>query len=54
MSQSYVPFSELANNTVFKVLDKEEAKNKYGDTLVIHLEQNPIDNKYGKDVMIKT
>ena len=54
MNQYYIPFSQLAINTVFKILDKEETENKYGETLVIYLEQNPHDNKYGEDVIIKT
>ena len=54
MIQYYVPFSKLAVDTVFKILDKEESENKHGETLVIYLEQNPTDNKYGEDVMIKT
>ena len=44
----------MAVDTVFKILDKVESKNKYGETLVIYLEQNPADNKYGSDVIIKT
>ena len=51
MNQYYVPFSKLAVDTVFKNLDKEESENKYGETLVIYLEQNPADNKYGEDVI---
>ena len=53
MNQYYVPFSELGLDTVFKILDKEESENKYGETLVIYLEQYPTDNKYGSDVIIK-
>ena len=44
----------MAVDTVFKIHDKEESENKYGETLVINLEQNPADNKYGPDVIIKT
>ena len=44
----------MAVDTVFKILDKEESESKYGETLVIYLEQNPADNKYGSDVIIKT
>ena len=54
MNQYYVPFSKLAVDTVFKILDEEESEKKYGETLVIYLEQNPNDNKYGQDVIIKT
>ena len=54
MNQYYIPFSRLAVDTVFKILDKEESENKCGERLVIYLEQNPADNKYGEDVMIKT
>ena len=54
MNQYYIPFSNLAVNTVFKILDKEESENKYGEILVIYLEQNPDDNRYGEDVIIKT
>ena len=54
MNQYYVPFSKLAVDTVFKILDKEKSENKHGETLVIYLEQNPIDDKYNKDIIIKT
>ena len=54
MNQYYVPFSKLAVDTVFKILDKEESENKFGETLVIYLEQNPADNRCGEDVIIKT
>ena len=54
MNQLYVPFSKLAVDAVFKILDKEKSVNKYGETLVIYLEQNPADHNYGSDVMIKT
>ena len=53
MNQYYVPFSKLAVDTVFKILDKEESESKYGETL-IYLEQNPIDNKYGEDFIMIT
>ena len=53
MNQYYVPFSKLAVDTVFKILDKEDSENKYGETLFIYLEQDPIDNKYGEDVIRK-
>ena len=54
MNQYYVPFSKLAVDTVFKILDKEESENKYGETLVIYLAQNSADNKYCSDVIIIT
>ena len=54
MNQFYIPFSKLAVDTIFKILDKEKSVNKYGETLVIYLEQSPADNKYGEDIMIKT
>ena len=53
MTQYYIPFSKLAVDAVFKILDKEESENKYGETLVIYLEQNPADNKYGEGIIIK-
>ena len=54
INQFYIPFSKLAVDTVFKILDKEESEKKYGETLVIYLEQNPADNKYSEDIIIKT
>ena len=54
MSQLYVPFSKLTVDAVFKILDKEKSKTKFGETLVIYLEQNPADNNYDADVIIKT
>ena len=54
MHQLYVPFSKLAVDAVFKILDKEKSVNKYGETLVIYLEQGPADHNYGSDVIIKT
>ena len=54
MNQFYIPFSKLAVDTIFKILDKEKSENRYGETFVIYLEENPADNKYGEDVMIET
>ena len=54
MNQLYVPFSKLAVDAVFKILDKEKSETKYGETLVIYLEQNPADNNYGSGVIMKT
>ena len=53
MNQFYVPFSKLAVDTSFKILDKEKSVNKYGETLVIYLEQNPADDKNGEDIITK-
>ena len=54
MNQLYVPFSKLAVDAAFKILDKEKSETKYGETLVIYLEQNPADNNYDSGAMIKT
>ena len=54
MSQLYVPFSKLTVDAVFKILDKEKSEIKYGETLVLYLEQNPADDNYDADVIIKT
>ena len=54
MSQLYVPFSKLTVDAVFKILDKEKSETKYGETLVLYLEQNPADENYAADVIIKT
>ena len=53
MNQLYVPFSKLAVDAVFKILDKEKSETKYGETLAIYLKQNPADNNYGSGVIIK-
>ena len=54
MDQNYVPFSKLAVDTVFKILDKEKSGTKYGERLVLKLEQNPADDNYDTDDIIKT
>ena len=54
MSQLYVPFSKLTVDAVFKILDKEKSETKYEETLVLYLEQNPTDDNYDDDVIIKT
>ena len=39
MHQSNVPFSKLAVDAVFKILDKEKSAGFYGEKLVLYLEQ---------------
>ena len=41
MHQSYVPFSKLAVNAVFKILDKEKSAGSYGEKHVLYLEPSP-------------
>ena len=54
MHQSYVPFSKLAVDAVFKILDKEKSAGFYGEKLVLYLEQSPANQNYTSDVIIKT
>ena len=52
--QSYVPFSKLAVDAVFKILDKEKSAEFYGEKPVLYLEQSPANQNYTSDVIIKT
>ena len=54
MHQSYVPFSELDVDAVFKILDKEKSAGFSGEKLVSYLEQGPANQNYTSDVIIKT
>ena len=54
MQQSYVPFSKLDVDAVFKILDKEKSAGFYGEKLVLYLEQSPANQNYTSDVIIKT
>ena len=46
MHQSYVSFSKLDVDAVFKILDKEKAAGYYGEKLVLYLEQSPANQNY--------
>ena len=54
MHQSYVPFSKLDVDAVFKILDKEKTTGYYGEKLVIYLEPSPTNQNFISDVIIKT
>ena len=54
MHQSYVPFSKLDVDAVFKILEKEKTAGYYGEKLVLYLEQCPANQNYISDVIIKT
>ena len=54
MHQSYVPFSKLDFDAVFKILDKEKSAGFYGEKLVLYLEQSSANQNYTSDVIIKT
>ena len=54
MHQSYVPFSKLDVDAVFKILEKEKTVGYYGEKLVLYLEQSPANQNYTSDVIIKT
>ena len=54
MHQSYVPFSKLEVDAVFKILDKEKSTWFYGEKLVLYLEQSLANQNYTSDVIIKT
>ena len=41
MHQSYVPFSKLAVDADFNILDKEESAGFYGEKPALYLEQSP-------------
>ena len=54
MHQSYVPFSKLDVDAVFKILDKEKTAGYHGEKLVLYLEQSPANQNFISDVKIKT
>ena len=54
MHQSYVPFSKLHVDAVFKILDKEKTIEQYGEKLVLYLEPSPNNQDFISDVIIKT
>ena len=54
MHQSYVPFSTLDVDAVFKILDKEKITGYYGEKLVSYLEPSPANQNFISDVIIKT
>ena len=54
MHQSYVPFSKLAVDAVFNILDKEKSAGFYGKKLVLYLEHSLANQNYTSDVIIKT
>ena len=54
MHQSYVPFSKLEVDGVFKILDKEKSTGFYGEKLVLYLEQSPANQSHTSDTIIKT
>ena len=54
MHQSYVPFSKLDVDAVFKILDKEKTIGQYGEKLVLYLEPSPNNQDFISDVVIKT
>ena len=54
MHQSYVPFSKLDVDAVFKILDKEKTIGQYGEKLVLYLEPSPYNQDFISDVIIKT
>ena len=54
MHQSYVPFSKLDVDAVFKILDKEKTIGQYGEKLVLYLEPSPNNQDFISDVIIKT
>ena len=53
MHQSYVPFSKLDVDAVFKILDKEKTIGQYGEKLVSYLEPSPYNQDFISDVIIK-
>ena len=53
MHQSYVPFSKLDVDAVFKILDKEKTIGQYGEKLVSYLEPSPYNQDFISDVKIK-
>ena len=54
MHQSYVPFSKLDVDAVFKILDKEKTIGQYGEKLVLYLEPSPYNQDFISYVIIKT
>ena len=54
MHPLYFPFSKLAVDAVFKILDKEKSAGFYGEKLVLYLEQSPANQNYTSYVIIKT
>ena len=54
MHQSYVPFSKLDVDAVFKILDQEKTAGHYGEKLVLYLEPSPANQNFISDVIIKT
>ena len=54
MHQSYIPFSKLDVDAVFKILDKEKTIRQFGEKLVLYLEPSPNNQDFIFDVMIKT
>ena len=52
---THISFSELATNLVFKIINKEAARNnKYGESLILFLLPNPQDNGYSNWEILKT
>ena len=54
MHQSYIPFSKLDVDAVFKILDKEKTTGYYGEKLILYLEPSPANQNFISDVIIKT
>ena len=54
MHQSYVPFSKLDVDAVFKILDKEKKIGQFGEKLVLYLEPSLHNQDFISDVIIKT
>ena len=53
MHQTYVLFSKLDVDAVFKILDKEKTIGQYGEKLVLYLEPSPNNQDFISDVIIK-
>ena len=52
---THISFSELATNLVFKIINKEVARNnKYGESLILFLLPNPQNNGYSDGQILKT
>ena len=52
---THISFSELATNLVFKIINKEVARNnKYGESLILFLLPNPQNNGYSDGKILKT
>ena len=54
MHQSYVLFSKLDVDAVFKILDKEKTTGQFGEKLVLYLEPSRHNQDFIADVIIKT